>query len=150
MQIIKWGGAILAVAITTISATYVQDYVGRLPLTDLEDRPVWKELNNHAYGVGLRVLLPGTSHELGEDAVVRVVDLGPDVAGMIDDIEPVAAQIVVNGNIAPFIPGANGDLEVRIPSGWLNLFWVNHVELDVWGPNGEVLIRMEGTVPSSL
>lgn len=121
--------------------------------TSLLARSEWHELNLHRHGIGLRVEQPGLEALLDRSTPRRVlvVDLGPDVPYLAEDIPPVMAEITVNGQgPLPFEPLMDGVLEARVPGDWLSPWSGNGARILVWGPFGQQLVDFSGEIEGLL
>jgi hypothetical protein len=100
-----------------------------------------KWITAHKYGIQAKVLNPKNNPL--RTRVVQVLDLGPDIADLIDDLEPTSASLKVNDQAPVELQrNANGILELSVPADWLNLIQSNRAELQVLH-QGHLLVNFQ-------
>ena len=117
----------------------------------LLSRVEWRELNLHKHGIGLRAERSDGFLDRSAARRVLVVDLGPDIPYLQEDIPPVMAEITVNGQgPLAFDMVLDGILQAQVPAEWISIWSDNEVRIQVWGPFGQEIVDFSGEIPGLL
>lgn len=94
------------------------------------------EINDHHFGVGVRVHNPNRS--LNFDRKIQYLDLG-SVENLVEDLAPFSAQAIVNGQVFDFTRNSRGELEVIVPAEAFNVLSGNDVAITGYDRIGQEL-----------
>ena len=130
--------AFLSLGGAELIAQGVQDFTQAGQRAKYLGQPGEKGINSHDFGIRVAVQNPLTDKQFRRRIVVR--DLGPNVAGLVDDRVPGAAYVRIDG-AAPqaFVPDGQGQLVYTVSPARLSPFGSSSVEVAVHDDQGRHL-----------
>lgn len=116
----------VAVAMASLALVFAISLVGQEPSDPPRPQhPRW--LTVHEYGFQVRLEAP----QAGQAGwLLKVVDLGPDLPHLRQDLPPTAGQLQILGKgTVQLKVQANGDLQARVPRHWVRQGKAPHAQL---------------------